>query len=46
MGITRLADTGGGIERFLDDQATKRVALRIRPEHVASWDHHKLGGTY
>jgi PPOX class probable F420-dependent enzyme len=46
MGITRSADSGGGIERFLDDQATKRVALRIKAEHVASWDHNKLGGTY
>jgi PPOX class probable F420-dependent enzyme len=46
MGIKRADDAGGGIERFLDDQATKRVALRIRPEHIASWDHTKLGGTY
>jgi PPOX class probable F420-dependent enzyme len=46
MGITRPADTGGGIERFLDDQATKRVCLRIKPDHIASWDHRKLGGTY
>ncbi|HVV36370.1 MAG TPA: pyridoxamine 5'-phosphate oxidase family protein [Acidimicrobiales bacterium] len=46
LGITRPADTGGGVERFLEDQATKRVALRMRREHVASWDHRKLGGTY
>lgn len=46
MGITRDADSGGGIGRFLDDQATKRVALRIKTDHVTSWDHTKLGGTY
>ena len=46
VGVTRADDSGGGIERFLDDQATKRVAIRIKPEHVASWDHRKLGGTY
>ena len=46
LGVQRADDTGGGIERFLDDQATKRVAIRIKPEHVASWDHRKLGGTY
>jgi len=27
-------------------QASKRVALRIRPERVSSWDHRKLGGGY
>jgi PPOX class probable F420-dependent enzyme len=27
-------------------QAAKRVAIRIHPERVASWDHSKLGGTY
>jgi PPOX class probable F420-dependent enzyme len=27
-------------------QAAKRVALRIRPERVVSWDHRKLGGAY
>lgn len=46
MGIKRADDTGGGIARFLEDQSTKRVALRIKADHVASWDHNKLGGTY
>lgn len=27
-------------------QARKRVALRVRPERVVSWDHRKLGGFY
>ena len=27
-------------------QARKRVIIRIRPERVASWDHHKLAGVY
>ena len=26
--------------------AAKRVALRVRPERVVSWDHAKLGGVY
>jgi nitroimidazol reductase NimA-like FMN-containing flavoprotein (pyridoxamine 5'-phosphate oxidase superfamily) len=46
LGITRASDEGGGVERFLDDQATKRVAIKMNPEHIASWDHRKLGGTY
>jgi hypothetical protein len=27
-------------------QARKRVALKITPQRVASWDHRKLAGTY
>ena len=46
MGITRAPDTGGGIERSSTTRRRKRVALRIKPDHVASWDHRKLGGTY
>ena len=30
----------------LRSQAAKRVALRVRPERVVSWDHRKLGGAY
>lgn len=26
--------------------APKRVAIRVRPERVVSWDHRKLGGRY
>jgi PPOX class probable F420-dependent enzyme len=35
-----------GIEEALKAQARKRVVIRVTPEHVSSWDHHKLGGTY
>ena len=31
---------------LLRRQAAKRVAIRIRPERVASWDHSKLGGAH
>jgi hypothetical protein len=31
---------------ILRRQATKRVAIRVRPERIASWDHSKLGGVY
>jgi PPOX class probable F420-dependent enzyme len=45
---------GGGSAASIDDatrealrgQVPKRVAIRFRPEHVLSWDHSKLGGTY
>ena len=26
--------------------AQKRTVVIVRPEHIASWDHRKLGGTY
>jgi PPOX class probable F420-dependent enzyme len=35
-----------GLREILRGQAAKRVALRIHPERVASWDHSKLGGAY
>jgi PPOX class probable F420-dependent enzyme len=28
------------------ESATKRVALKIHPRRIASWDHSKLGGRY
>ena len=31
---------------ILRRQATKRVAIRVRPKRIASWDHSKLGGVY
>lgn len=42
---------GGGGDRDalregLRRQARKRVALRVAPERVVSWDHRKLGGAY
>lgn len=30
----------------LRGQARKRVAMRVRPDRIVSWDHRKLGGTY
>jgi len=35
-----------GLRAAMREQASKRVVLRITPEHVASWDHRKLGGVY
>jgi len=35
-----------GLRDAMRQQAAKRVLIRVRPEHVASWDHRKLGGAY
>lgn len=35
-----------GAEEIIRARAAKRVAIRIVPEHVTSWDHSKLGGGY
>lgn len=35
-----------GIEDALLAQARKRVAIKVVPQRVSSWDHSKLGGTY
>jgi len=40
------AAEGEAMDAFLDDQAAKRVAVRIDVQRVASWDHRKLGGGY
>jgi PPOX class probable F420-dependent enzyme len=37
---------GPGLREALLGQARKRVAIRVRPERVSSWDHRKLGGAY
>ena len=34
------------VREMLRRQAVKRVAIRVRPERIASWDHSKLGGVY
>jgi hypothetical protein len=34
------------VREMLRRQAAKRVAIRVRPERIASWDHSKLGGAY
>ena len=36
----------GAMRDALRAQARKRVAMRIRPDRIVSWDHRKLGGTY
>jgi len=38
--------TDSSVRELLRKQAAKRVAVRIRPDRVASWDHSKLGGAY
>lgn len=40
------AMTVEGVREAMRGQASKRVLVRIHPEHVASWDHRKLGGVY
>jgi len=35
-----------GAEELIRARAMKRVAIRINPEYVTSWDHAKLGGGY
>lgn len=41
---------GGGLDRgsreVLEKMSEKRAAIVVEPEHVVSWDHRKLGGTY
>ena len=38
--------TDSSVRELLRKQAAKRVAVRIRPDRVASWDHSQLGGAY
>ncbi len=35
-----------GIEAALQQQARKRVIIKVTPERISSWDHSKLGGGY
>lgn len=37
---------GSGVEEAIRWQARKRVALKITPRRVSSWDHAKLAGRY
>lgn len=37
---------GAGVEEAIRWQARKRVALKITPRRISSWDHSKLGGAY
>lgn len=44
--MTRMAggaDLGELGDQVLDKQATKRVGVIIEPDHIASWDHRKMG---
>jgi len=34
------------VDMLRKGQATKRVVIKVTPEHVSSWDHSKLGGVY
>jgi PPOX class probable F420-dependent enzyme len=38
--------SAAGLRDAMRGQAMKRVLIRVRPEHVSSWDHQKLGGVY
>jgi len=46
VGIQRDDPGAAGVNRFLDDQSTKRVGIRIVADRITSWDHRKLDGTY
>jgi PPOX class probable F420-dependent enzyme len=37
---------GAGVEEAMRWQARKRVALKITPRRISSWDHAKLAGGY
>ncbi len=46
-GVPDLADLGehaAQVEGMVAAQAAKRVAVRVRPDSVATWDHRKTGG--
>ncbi len=36
----------GALRAALEKTAAKRVAIRVRPDRIVSWDHAKLGGVY
>jgi len=44
-GATPVADREA-LRKALESTAAKRVAIRVRPERIVSWDHAKLGGAY
>jgi len=41
-----LGGLAGDVAEVMRAQARKRVALKITPERIASWDHRKLSGVY
>jgi PPOX class probable F420-dependent enzyme len=46
MMIAETARTAAAIPHGAPESATKRVALKITPEKISSWDHTKLDGRY
>jgi PPOX class probable F420-dependent enzyme len=40
------AEAREGMARVIQNTASKRVLLRIRPDRIVSWDHRKLAGRY
>jgi PPOX class probable F420-dependent enzyme len=42
VGAKSLDDLGEVGRAAVEKQATKRVAVLVRPDHVASWDHRKM----
>ncbi|MCW2792416.1 MAG: pyridoxamine 5-phosphate oxidase [Nocardioides sp.] len=42
VGATTLDDLGDIGREAVEKQATKRVAVIVRPDHVATWDHRKM----
>ncbi len=42
VGATSLDDLGEVGRVAVEKQAAKRVAVLVRPDHVASWDHRKM----
>lgn len=35
-----------GVDEAMRAQAVKRVAIKVTPQRISSWDHAKLGGAY
>lgn len=35
-----------GVEEAMKAQAKKRILIKVKPTHISSWDHSKLGGVY
>lgn len=44
--VKMLGSQPPGLEEALQQQARKRVVIRVTPVRVSSWDHAKLGGAY
>jgi len=44
--MSGMFEPGQGVEEAIRFQARKRIALKITPVRISSWDHGKLGGVY